>query len=112
MSSSSQIERSSSQTRILPTRSSRRQGRAKGFRRAGDFRQGALVLLHPSKAHHETGSFTERRTRPNFALVCLNDLVNNRESESRPAFEVRLKRPQLFFDLLRSKAPTGVGDKH
>src|SRR5216684_3065947 len=112
MSSNSQIERSSSQTRMLPTRASSRGCQ----RRSGGCRCGASsagrALLQPPQPHHEAGAFAGFRTRPHLAFMRLDDLVHDSEAEAGSAFKVRLEGLEDFFGLLRVDAGTGVGKAH
>src|SRR5579862_8499281 len=101
MSSSSQMERSSSQTRMLPTRPSSRNG-------SGGIGRGRTAtcryhLIEAAQPHHET--------RP-FALVRLHDLVHDSEAESCPTFKIRLKRFEDLFRLRRVESWTGVAKTH
>src|SRR5882762_10656463 len=116
MSSSSQIERSSSQTRMLPTRSScgcqRSSGGCGGG--GGGSASGALVMrkLHAPQPHYEARALADCRTRPHLALMRLDDLVHDGQTEAGSAFKVRLEGFEDFFRLLRVDARTGVGKAH
>src|ERR1019366_978647 len=114
MSSSSQIERSSSTTRMLPTRTSSRsrgcERSSGGFRCGGSSASGAL--LQSPQPHHEAGALANFRTRPHLALMRLDDLVHNGQAEPGSTFKVRLERLEDFFRLLRIEAGTGVGKAH
>src|SRR6267143_1898018 len=118
MSSNSQIERSSSQTRMLPTRSSCGCQRSSGGCRCGGgggcSTSGALVMrmLHAPQPHYETRALADCRTRPHLALMRLDDLVHDCEAEAGSAFKVRLEGLEDFFRLLRIYARTGVGKAH
>src|SRR5216684_5081624 len=118
MSSSSQIERSSSQTRMLPTGSSpcgcqRSSGRC---RCGGSCASGALVavmrMLHAPQPHHETRALANCRTRPHLALMRLDNLVHDGQTQPGSAFKVRLEGLEDFFRLLRVYPRTGVGKAH
>src|SRR5579862_6360824 len=97
MSSSSQIERSSSQTRMLPTRPSSRNG-------SGGIGRGRTAtcryhLIEAAQPHHETRPLAHLGTRPHLALVRLHDLIHDGEAESCPTFKIRLERFEDFFRL-------------
>src|SRR5260221_2950696 len=126
MSSSSQIERSSSQTRILPTRSSpgshRRQRSSCECRCGGSCANGALLMsiwigigirrFHAPQPHYEARALAQFRTRPHLALVRLDNLVHDGQAEAGSAFEVRLEGFEDFFRLLRVDAGAGIGKSH
>src|SRR6202521_5550308 len=117
MSSSSQIERSSSQTRMLPTRSSCGCQRSSGGCRCrGSCASGALVavmhILHAPQPYHEAGAFADFRARPHLALVGLDNLVHDGQAEAGSAFKVRLEGLEDFFRLLRVDAGAGIGKGH
>src|SRR5229473_6769836 len=120
MSSSSQMERSSSQTRMLPTRSSRGCQRSSSGCRCGGgggggcSASGALVMrmLHAPQPHYETRALADCRTRPHLALMRLDDLVHDGQAEAGSAFKVRLEGLEDFFRLLRVYARTGIGKAH
>src|SRR5208282_4612498 len=112
ISSSSQMERSSSQTRILPTPSSFSgcEGSSRGLCRngaAGAYR--VVRLLHTAQTQHKAGALAKLGARPNLALVRLHDLVDDGEAEAGSTFKVRLEGLKDFFRLLRVNAGTGVG---
>src|SRR5580658_2115197 len=122
ISSSSQIERSSSQTRMLPTRTSccsrsrSRQHRSSGCGgscASGTRRRHMIILIfHASQTHHEAGSGAGFRARPHFALMCLHDLVHDGQAEAGSAFKVRLEGLEYLLRLLRIDAWTGIGKAH
>src|SRR5208337_3479272 len=118
MSSSSQIERSSSQTRMLPTRSSFCDASERWSRRlhtckCGGRRRGSDGdLVEPAQAHYETGALANFRTSPHLTLVRLHDLVDNGQAEAGSTFKVRLERFEDCFRLLGVDARTGVGKAH
>src|SRR6202047_4639793 len=118
MSSSSQIERSSSQTRMLPTRSSCGCQRSSGGCRCGGggSASGALVavmrILHAPQPHYETRALADSRTRPHLAFMRLDDLVHDGQTEAGSALEVRLEGLEDLFRLLWIYARTGVGKAH
>src|ERR1035441_1716596 len=109
ISSSSQIERSSSQTRMLPTLStSRAHPRSIGQFRprwaADNYLLGLLRLLHAPQAQHKIGAFADFRPGPHLTLVGLHDLVNDGQPESGATFKIRLEGLEDFFRLLRLDA--------
>src|ERR1035441_8393768 len=118
ISSSSQIERSSSQTRMLPTRSTSRVhprsiGQFRSRRRAiGILRLGFLCPLHAPQAQHKVGALANFRPGPHLPLVGLYDLVHNGQAKSRAPFEIRLKGLEDFLRLLRLDARPSVGEIH
>src|SRR5258708_325866 len=118
MSSSSQMERSSSQTRMLPTRSScscQRSSvgcRCGGRGGRGCSASGALRIFHAPQPHYEARALADCRTRPHFALMRLDDLVHDGQAEAGSAFKVRLEGFEDLFRLLRVDARTGVGKTH
>src|ERR1700694_4765873 len=116
MSSSSQIERSSSQTRILPTRSSCGCQRSSGGCRCrGSSASGARLgkrVFHAPQPQHEARTLADFRTRPDLALVRLDNLVHDGQAEAGSAFKVRLEGLEDFFRLLRVDAGAGIGKGH
>src|ERR1035438_1533964 len=118
ISSSSQIERSSSQTRMLPTRSTSRGrprsiGQFRSRRRAiGILRLGFLCPLHAPQAQHKIGALANFRPGPYLPLVGLHDLVHNGQAKPGTTFEIRLKGFEDLFGLLRLDARPGVGKIH
>src|ERR1700720_346335 len=114
MSSSSQIERSSSQTRMLPTRSSCGCQRRSGGCRCGGGGGGSAsgALLHAPQPHHETRALADCRARPHPALMRLDDLVHDGQAKPGSTLKVRLEGFEDFFRLLRVYAGTGVGEAH
>src|SRR5215475_13366553 len=42
--------------------------------------------------------------------MCLNDLIDNGQTESRTAFELRLERLEYLLDHLRTHTGAGVGE--
>src|ERR1700681_4476494 len=116
MSSSSQIERSSSQTRMLPTRSSCGCQRSSGgCRCGGSCASGARLrkrVFHTPQPHHEARTLADFRTRPDLALVRLDNLVHDGQAEASSAFKVRLEGLEDFFRLLWVDAGAGIGKGH
>src|SRR5450755_1501278 len=104
ISRSSQIERSSSQTRMLPTGSSccSCQRGCSGFCRGGGFAwRGGIPLLHfhflqAPQAQHEAGTLADLGSRPYLALMRLDDLINNSQAEAGSTFKVRLEGLEDF----------------
>src|ERR1017187_5916967 len=126
MSSSSQIERSSSQTRMLPTRASSCsrgcQRRSESLHSGGFGLDGSTgrsagcrspsFILDAPQTEHEAGALAHFRTRPHLALVRLDDLVDDGQTETSSAFKIRLEGLKYLFCLLRVDARTGVGETH
>src|SRR5208282_2953328 len=125
ISRSSQIERSSSQTRMLPTRTSSHcrgsQRRSRSLRPGGSGCGGScagatwrvrMLILHAPQPHHEAGAGADFRARPHFALVRLHDLVHDGQAEAGATFKVRLERLEYFFRLLGIDAGPGIGKAH
>src|SRR5215470_14678525 len=90
MSSISQIERSSSHTRMLPMRSPFRAHRARGCRSsanqwflfAGRVIGGLGCEAQTPQAQHESRALTQLGPCPHFALVRLHDLVHDGQAEA------------------------------
>src|SRR3979490_704998 len=101
ISSNSQMERSSSQTRMLPTSRSSRGG----GQRAGRWRQ-SDTRFHPPQPHHKAATLAHFRTRPDFTFVRLHDLVDDRQAQSGASFKIRLEGLEDLFRLLRADAGT------
>src|SRR5579872_3250027 len=106
ISSISQMERSSSQTRILPTRPScrcRQYWCVHGHSGSIDTNGCRLLSANmPSQPQYEIASLSRFRTRPHFALVRLNDLVNNGQPEPCASLKLGLKGLKNLFDELRT----------
>src|SRR5438874_6609615 len=101
MSSISQMERSSSQMRILGMRALR----------FGVLRQRCRNLCRPSSdeffcslshSQDKRASLAGLRPDPHFAFVCLHDLVNDCKAQASAAFELRLEWLKDFFNHLRT----------
>src|SRR5271157_2825578 len=118
MSSISQMERSSSQTRMLatkpPFRCSRRELRGWSRRQPSP----SECFIHrsagsrsfgvePAQSENESGSLPRLRPRPHLAFVRLHDLVDHRETKAGAAFKVRLEGLENLFRLLRGHAGSG-----
>src|SRR5260370_29275019 len=114
ISSSSQIERSSSQTRMLPTRSSCGCQRSSGGCRCGGGGgcSASGALLHAPQPHHDTRAPADSRPRPHLALMRLDDLVHDGHAKPGSTLKVRLAGFEDFFRLLRVYARTGVSETH
>src|SRR5215469_15061531 len=101
------MERSSSQTRMLATRTSCSHGSACGLqrsrtlRREGTGRDGCGALgIQAAQPQDEGGALARFRSRPHFSFVRLHDLINDGQAQSGAAFKVRLERLEDFLDLL------------
>src|ERR1700740_2294807 len=98
MSSISQIERSSSHTRMLAMRSPSRAHYALGSRIATggeeflifDRYRGPHPHAQPPQPQHECRSLSHFRARPDIAFVSLNDLVHDGQTKPGAAVESRL----------------------
>src|SRR5271165_1739515 len=121
ISSSSQMERSSSQTRMLPTRSScccDGPGCALGcgpvWGRGGSrgCRHGGNGFFHPPQTQHERSAFADFRTGPDLAVVRLHNLVHDGQTESGATFKVGLEGLEDLLRLLRIDAGAGIGEAH
>src|SRR5581483_11268000 len=112
ISSISQIERSSSQTRMLATRTSG--GSQRGLRRdhgvAGLFFRASLSGVHAMQSQYHRCSLSRLRTCPHLAFVRLHNLVHNREPQPGTTFEVGLKRLEDLLKLLWSHPRTRIGE--
>src|ERR1700757_1085414 len=109
MSSISQMERSSSQTRMLATPTScRRRGCSRSYGlilRDSSGRNGDRPLgIKTAQAQDESGALAWFRASPDLAFVGLHDLIHNGQTEARASFEIGLERFENLFDLLRSHA--------
>src|SRR5207302_6358606 len=98
------MERSSSQTRILAMRTSHGGGARQHLLSESVRCQRRPLGFKPVQVQHKRSSLPRFGTRPYLALMRLHDLVNDRESQSRPAFEIRLERLEYLFGLLRAHA--------
>src|SRR4051794_25884446 len=96
ISSTSQIERSSSHTRMLAMRHLRQRGLCAALRL---LRRLCLLDLDP-----ELGAFAGRGPHRDLAVVRLHDLVNDRQTQSGAALKPRLVGLKDFFDLLWRQA--------
>src|SRR6266568_4004057 len=100
MSSISQMERSSSQTRILATQTSSA-GCGRGQHPSGICHTliaevGPLGVESP-QPENERGSLPGLRSRPNLAFMRLHNLVDDGQPESGTALEVGLEGFEDFF---------------
>src|SRR5579859_6031520 len=120
ISSISQMERSSSQTRMLPMRSSCR-GRGKRARRVKQGRVGLLCCVclcstpplargEAAQAKHENAALPEFRPCPDLAFVGLDNLIDNRQAQTGAAFELRLERLEHLLNQLLAHAGTGISE--
>src|ERR1700680_3717430 len=107
MSSISQMERSSSQTKMLPMRPSppRRYCASGGEQRRVGLRAGACLWSSQSlsrreatQSKHEHAALTQLGAGPNLTFVGLDDLVDNSQTQTGTAFELRLERLEHFLD--------------
>src|SRR5258708_323798 len=123
MSSISQMERSSSQTRMLATRPPFRPTRCKFHGGQGvQLRFGRIFGLkcrkppsfgiEPPQPQHESGSLPRLGPCPNFAFMRLYDLVDDRQSETGAPFKVRLEGFEYLLRLLRSHSGSCIRKAH
>src|SRR5215472_17158932 len=119
MSSISQMERSSSQTRMLATRTSscRQCYRLRGMLTVRLLNLDSRSFLERSSPLGIEAAQPQNKCRalprlgscPNLALMRLYDLINNGEPESGAALKIRLERFENFLDLLRRHSGPGIG---
>src|ERR1700684_2608633 len=111
MSSISQMERSSSQTRMLATATPSgcgQHGRLLARACAGDRQAGVEAV----QSQHERGSLPPLGPCPHLAAVRLHNLVDNRQPQAGTALEIGLEGLKDFLDLLRAHARSGVGESN
>src|ERR1700756_1800944 len=118
ISSISQMERSSSQTRMLATRtSSRRCSRRLGDRQHVRFIACSVAGSHgvfrvqAAESQDKCRALARLRSGPYFPVVSLYDLVNDRQPQPGASFKVGLEGFEDFFDLLRRHAHSGVHER-
>src|SRR5580704_1438534 len=116
MSSISQMERSSSQTRILPTCASSDRCHSAGAVKprlllGASCRGGhSLSRREASQAQHKHASLPWLGTGKNLAIVSLNNLVDDGQTQAGTSLELRLEGLENFFDQLRAHARSGIGE--
>src|ERR1035438_10238777 len=110
MSSISQMERSSSQTRMLATPTPSGCGQHASLIRHVLIRGGGTPGIEAVQPQHERGSLPGLGSSPNLAAMRLHNLIDNRQPQPSTAFEVRLKGLEDFFDLLRTHASSSIGE--
>src|SRR5579862_3043941 len=118
MSSTSQMDRSSSQTRMLPTARPSSRARSHGGHR-GQLRLRGLVVLFRAGAfsynvraaqlQREHGSLAWYRTHHDLCLVGLHNLVNDGQPQPGTALEVPLEGLEDFLHLLLAQAVAAIG---
>src|SRR6266446_6745770 len=119
ISSISQMERSSSQTRMLAMRSPSRR-RTLRFPLPITRRQGLLPCagsgrppcseIQTPQPKYKGCAFAQPRTRPHFTFMRLRNLIHDRQSESGSSIEPRLERLENLFGLLRAHAVAGISE--
>src|SRR6266849_7442268 len=112
ISSISQIERSSSQIRILGMRALSDQPLGNGICDRPSILCGnndGAFLRSPAQAQDERAALPKFRSHPDLALVRLHNLIHNRQPQASPAFELRLERLEHFFHHLRTHSRAGIG---
>src|SRR3984957_1931425 len=109
------MERSSSQTRILATRSPfgrsscQLHGRSRSSGIADRWRAVHVPFrVTPTQPQYESGSLLWLRSCPHFAFMGLHDLVNHRQAKACAALEVGLEGFEDLFRLLRSHSCSSV----
>src|SRR6266567_9400578 len=124
MSSISQMERSSSQTRILATQASSGSGRSRRRLRRDQFpglvcHDGSVVIrrdgplgIEAAQPQHKCGALPRIGSRPNLAFMRLHNLVDDRQPKPGAAFEVGLEGLEDLLDLLRRHARSGVDERN
>src|ERR1700728_131856 len=110
MSSISQMERSSSQTRMLATPTPSGRGQHASLIRRGLIGGGGAPGIEAVQPQHERGSLPRLGSSPNLAAMRLHNLIDNRQPQPGTAFEVRLKGLEDFFDLLRTHASSSIAE--
>src|SRR5215469_391502 len=110
MSSISQMERSSSQTRMLATRTASRCDSKwlLSMLITCSFDGGTSFGLQPPQSQYECCSLPGLRPSPDLAFMRLHDLVNNGKPKSGTALKVRLKGLENFLNLLRCHPGSGI----
>src|SRR5271168_3035513 len=114
ISSISQMERSSSQTRILPMGHLRGSSQGMGFLRDNYGTQGLAFtfvdrqrIFRSGKTAQPQNKFTSLpglRTGPDLAFVRLHNLIYDRQAQARATFKLRLERLKDLLDQLRRNA--------
>src|ERR1700722_3743801 len=115
MSSISQMERSSSQTRMLPTRSSSRRHGTDGFKRPALQRRGnrigqSLTHREAAQSQHKHAALSQLGAGENLAFVGLHNFVPDRQSQPGAAGKLRLEWLEYFFDELLAHPRPSVGE--
>src|ERR1700733_15255563 len=110
MSSISQMERSSSQTRMLATPTPSGRGQHASLIRRVLIGGGGTPGIEAVQPQHERGSLPGLGSSPHLAAMRLHNLIDNRQPQPGTAFEVRLKGLEDFFDLLRTHASSSIGE--
>src|SRR5580704_3650058 len=120
MSSISQMERSSSQTKMLPMRAAsccRHCSVAIYTEGCGNdlaaltahFCGGAFCRIQTPQPQDEHAALPKFRARPDFAFVSLHNLVNDGQTQAGAAFKLGLERLKNLLNKLRGHAGSGVG---
>src|ERR1700679_3359876 len=71
-----------------------------------------VLMAHAAQAEYEASPFANLRARPDFAFMRLHNLVDDGQAKAGSTFEIRLKRLEDFFCLLRIDTGAGVGKTH
>src|SRR5690242_14398892 len=117
MSSISQMDRSSSQTRMLATRTSSGSqsyglrgmltGGALSLSRDGFLDRGSTIGIEPPQPQNKCRSPPRLGSRPDLAFMRLHDLINDGQPKPGAALKVRLEGLENFLDLLRGHSGSG-----
>src|SRR5215467_5748629 len=118
MSSISQMERSSSQTRMLATRASSRRQRYRlrgmlirgvlGLRGDGFLKGRGAVGIELAQSQNKCRSLPRLGSRPDLAFMRLHDLINNGQPKPGAALKIRLEGLENLLDLLRCHSGSGI----
>src|SRR5450432_449701 len=118
MSSISQMERSSSQTRMLPMRSSSDGSGSRHISNHSGMGLSILRDLHTAQifgcdqtaqTENKHAALARLRAGPHFALMGLHNLVDDGQPQPRATLKLRLERLENLVDDLRINARPGVG---
>src|ERR1700688_832511 len=112
MSSISQMDRSSSQTRMLATATSSGCGERASLVGRVLFGGDRASCFEAVQAQYEGSSLPGLGSRPDLASMRLHNLVDDSQSEPGTALEVGLKGLEYFFNLLRTHARPGVRESN
>src|SRR6476660_5797711 len=118
MSSISQMERSSSHTRILPTGATSYPGSSSDVVRSlgrplrrNDRLECSNALRHRGtpQTKYEHAAFSQFRTGPNLAFVSLHNLIDDGQTQASSTLKLRLEGLENLFHQLAAHARPGIG---